>query len=121
MKQLLALLVGMALGVGLAFLIGWVLVPNEHQAVTPASLRADYRREYVRLVALAYQVEGAPDRAQARLEALGVEPWSAPLVQATEQAIETGRSPTYLAPMVQLAAALGVDTPAMKPYLTAGE
>jgi len=121
MKQLLALLVGMALGVGLAFLIGWVLVPIEHQAVTPASLRADYRREYVRLVALAYQVEGAPDRAQARLEALGVEPWSAPLVQATEQAIETGRSPTYLAPMVQLAAALGVDTPAMKPYLTAGE
>ena len=121
MRQFLALILGMALGVALALLVGWVLVPIQHQAATPASLRADYRREYVRLVALAYQVEGAPDRARARLEALGDEPWSAPLVQVTEQAIEAGRSPAYLAPMVQLAADLGVVTPPMRPYLTMGE
>lgn len=121
MRQFLALILGMALGVALALLVGWVLVPIQHQAVTPASLRADYQREYVRLVALAYQADGALDQARVRLQALDGEPWSAPLVRTIEQAISAGRSSAYIAPMAQLADDLGVATPAMMPYLTSGE
>lgn len=104
-------------GAGLAMLIGWVLFPIQQPAVGPASMRADYRAEYVRLVAEAYRATDDLPQAEARLRALDEVPYTAPLVSLAEQWIADGRSEELVVPLVELAVALEVDTPVMQPYL----
>jgi hypothetical protein len=58
MKQIVALFAGVGIGIGLALLVGWVWLPVDPYDTTPDVLRSDYKDEYVRLVSLAYQVEG---------------------------------------------------------------
>lgn len=116
MKRLLFFLLGVALGVGLAMLIGWVLFPMRHTAVTPASLRHDYRDEYVRLVALAYSVDGDLAQAEQRLQALEADDFRAPLVELTERWIYEGYSVDFVGPLVQLAYDLNAGTSAMASY-----
>ncbi len=64
---LLALLIGIAFG--LAY--GWVISPVEYVDTTPDTFRADYRADYVLMVAEAYQTEQNPDLAVRRLAVLG--------------------------------------------------
>ncbi|MGC9350001.1 MAG: hypothetical protein ACP5JG_17815 [Anaerolineae bacterium] len=118
MKRLLVFLLGVALGVGLALLIGWRIMPIRSSAVTPASLRADYRDEYLRLVSVAYIANGDLPRAEQRLRALGQEPFTAPLVALVERWIAEERSADLIEPLVRLARDLDATTPAMAPYLT---
>ena len=56
-------LAGLALGAGYA----WLVRPVRFADAAPASLRADFRDEYVALIASAYQASGDVSRAQARL------------------------------------------------------
>jgi hypothetical protein len=122
MKRLLVFLVGLGLGVGLAMLVGWVLFPLAEPEVTPASMRTDYREEYVRLVAVAYQADADLMLAERRLRALHDDPttdaYAAPLVAQIEQWIAEERSADLIEPMVWLARDFGVDTPVMAPYVT---
>lgn len=118
MKRLFAFLVGVALGVGLALLIGWGIMPLRSSAVTPASLRADYQDEYLRLVAVSYVANPDLPRAEQRLRALGREPFTAPLVTLAERWIAEERSTDLILPLVQLANDLDAATPPMAPYLT---
>jgi hypothetical protein len=124
MKRLLVFLVGLGLGVGLAMLVGWVLFPLAEPEVTPASMRTDYREEYVRLVAVAYQADADLMLAERRLRALHDDPttdaYAAPLVAQIEQWIAEERSADLIEPMVWLARDLGVETPPMVPYLAQG-
>ena len=117
MKRLLFFLGGIVLGIGLAVLIGWVLLPLQPQDVSPDSMRDDYQAEYVRLVAVTYRAEEDPAVAEQRLRELDGTPFTAPLVDLAEVWIDAGRSPDLVAPLAELARALGVDTPAMAPYL----
>ncbi len=120
MKRLAAFVLGIAAGIGLAMLIGWVLFPMQREEIRPASMRADYQVEYVRLVALAYSADGDLARAEQRLRALEGEPFTAPLVEVTERWIQEGRGAELIVPFVRLARALRVDSPAMAPYLLGG-
>lgn len=95
-------------------------MPIRPSAVTPASLRADYQDEYLRLVAVTYTVNEDLDRAEERLRALGREPFTAPLVSLIERWIAEQRSADLIAPLVRLAQDLDVVTPAMRAYLTGG-
>jgi len=117
MKRLAFFLGGVILGVGLAVLIGWVLLPLQQQDISPDSMRDDYQVEYVRLVAVAYRAEGDLVVAERRLRELGGTPFTAPLVDLVEVWIDAGRSSDLVAPLAELARAFGVDTPAMAPYL----
>ncbi len=117
MKRLLTFLLGLALGVGLAILIGWVWFPLDRRDASPATMRADYRAEYIRLVALTYAAEGDLTRAEARLAALDPDTPTAPLVALTEQWIRDGKPAPRIAPLARLAHDLGADTPPMAPYL----
>jgi hypothetical protein len=119
--RVIAFFVGIAAGIGLAMLVGWTLLPMDRQEITPASMRADYQAEYVRLAAATYQAEGDLARAQARLRALDAEPYTAPLVELTERWISERRDPDLILPLVELAQALDVATTAMVPYNTGGE
>ncbi len=116
MKRGVWLLVGLALGLGLGVLIGWVLLPVQYYDTAPAQLRADYRDEYVRMVALAYGVERNLERAQARLARLDSAAPTAPLVTLTERLIAQNAARSAIAPLVALTLDLGVETPVMAPY-----
>jgi hypothetical protein len=111
------LLAGLALGFGLALLIGWVLFPVEYYDTAPASLRADYKDDYLRIVALAYQVEGDLARARRRLAALNSETPTQPLIDLTERWIAEERAEWLILPLIHLARDMGATTPAMRPYL----
>lgn len=117
MKRLAFFLGGIILGVGLAVLIGWVLLPLQEQDVSPDTMRADYHAEYVRLVAVAYRAEGDLVVAERRLRELDGTPFATPLVDLAELWIDAGRAPDLVVPLAELAQAFGVDTPAMAPYL----
>jgi hypothetical protein len=120
-KRVLGFFVGIALGVGLAMLIGWALFPMDREEIAPASMRADYQAEYVRLIAVAYQGDGNLTRAQARLHSLRAAPYTLPLVELTEQWIAERRDPDLILPLVELAQALEADTTVMMPYRVGSE
>ncbi len=117
MKRLILFLLGMALGVGLALLIGWEWFPRIEYDAGPAALREDYQEEYIRLVALAYEVEHDSAAAIERLAELNPREPVAPLVSLTEAWIAEDKAPSLIAPLVALARDLGAETPAMTPYL----
>ena len=116
MKRLAVFLGGIFLGIGLAILIGWVLLPLQ-QEVSPDSMRDDYQAEYVRLVAVSCRADGDLNAAERRLRGLSGTPFTAPLVDLAEVWIDAERSPDMVAPLAELAQAFGVDTPAMARYL----
>ncbi len=62
------------LGLALGLFYGWVLAPVTYVDVSPAILRADYRTEYVLMVAEIYQQEQDAAAAAERLAALGPQP-----------------------------------------------
>ncbi len=120
-KRVIGFVVGIALGVGFAMLIGWVLFPLERQEITPASMRPDYQTEYLRLVALAYQADGDLVLAKRRLRAVAGDAVSAPVVALTERWIDDARDADLIVPLIALAQALDAETPAMIDYLYRGE
>ncbi len=121
MRRLLAFLVGIAAGIGLAMLIGWVIAPLDRQEITPASMRADYQAEYIRLVAVTYQAEGDLATAEARLRALGADTYGASLTALIERWIAEDRSPSLITPLVDLAQDLRLDTPVISAYRDGGD
>lgn len=68
---IVASIVGLAAGLGFGILWGWVVVPVEYVDTDPAALRADYKDEYLTLVATAYIADHNLERARQRLAALG--------------------------------------------------
>jgi hypothetical protein len=68
-KIIIAAVIGIALGI----VYGWVIDPVEYVDVTPDILRADYRADYVLMVAEAYQSEHNPEVSARRLAVLGSE------------------------------------------------
>ena len=67
----LLLLVGLALGLALGLYLGWEVYPTEFVDANPAFLDDSHKREYVRMIASAYAVEGDLALAQERLAGLG--------------------------------------------------
>jgi hypothetical protein len=111
---------GLVLGVLLALLVGWVLVPMPRYDGGPETMRRDYQYEYVRLVAVSYDLNGDLDLARARLQQLNPESPASPLVALAERWIDDGRSADLIAPLARLARDLNAATPAMAPYLDRG-
>jgi hypothetical protein len=72
LRWLMALLLGI-IGTALGAFYGWVVDPVEFVDTTPASLRADYRADYVLMVAEAFHAQGDTDAAHRQLSILGGE------------------------------------------------
>jgi hypothetical protein len=70
-SRLLFLLIALALGIGIGVAYGWFVDPVEFFDLTPNTLRADYRTDYVLMVAEAYRAEQDPGLAARRLAILG--------------------------------------------------
>ena len=69
-RVLIALVLGLALGL----VYGWLVQPVTYVETTPDSLRADYRADYVLMVAEAFSGPQSLDTVQRRLASLGPEP-----------------------------------------------
>jgi hypothetical protein len=69
-RWVVALLVAsLGLGAGLAY--GWFIGPVEYVDTTPASLRTDYRTDYVLMVAERFHADRDTESARRRLSVLG--------------------------------------------------
>ena len=58
-------------GIGLGIAYGWYLDPVDYFDLTPDTLRADYKADYVLMIAEAYRVEQDPGLAARRLAVFG--------------------------------------------------
>ncbi len=109
-------LVGLAIGLGLGLYVGWEVAPTEYINADPTLLADGFKRDYVRMIAAAYAVEGDLASAQARLTGLGDDA-EALLTAVMLDAILQQEDPMEIRQLVSLAAALGITSPAMAPYL----
>jgi hypothetical protein len=115
--QRLSLFIGLAIGLLAGLVYTWVIAPVELIDVGPSLMRADYRREWVRLAALSYVADGDLERARWRLQDLAREDIAAAMEALIDEYAAAGRSADMMRRLTTLAQALGVQTPAMLVYL----
>ncbi len=110
-KRFLWFTIAILLGAVLGMLYGWLVNPVRYVDTAPDMLRADYKADYVLMVAEVYAKDGDLAMAQFRLARLGAE---SPL-RITQSAIltakELGYSQQDLQKMVQLSEALQATLP----------
>jgi len=81
-QTLLAILLGAIIGL----LYGWKIAPVEYVDLAPNTLRADYRAEYMLVVAEAYQHNPDPDFLLRQLALLG----NAPPAEIIQENLDNG-------------------------------
>jgi len=99
---LLALIAGIAMG--LAY--GWVVDPVDFFDLTPDTLRADYKADYVLMVAEAYRFKPDPAIAARQLAIFGSQSPSAIASQGLDYARQNGFDDSDIAMMQELVTAL---------------
>jgi hypothetical protein len=102
MKQWLWVILAFAAGIGLGLLYGWVIDPVDFVDLTPETLRADYRADYILMVAEAYQSEHDLDLAARRLAIFGSNPPAEIASEALPFGPLAGFSPSELASLERL-------------------
>ena len=108
---------GLAAGIGLGLIFGWVVWPVSYTNTILTNLSTADKENYIVLVAAAYAADRDLRKAEARLdllEAPNVPQWVAEL---TGRYIAENRNETDIRSLAELAHALGVDTAQMAPYL----
>jgi hypothetical protein len=83
MLRWLLFFITVALGLAAGLYYGWVINPVEYVNTTPDSLRADYKADYVLMVAESYNANGDLNLASQRLALLG----DTPPVEVVDNAI----------------------------------
>jgi hypothetical protein len=116
LRPLLIVIVGLALGAGLGLYLGWVAWPTEFTDANPAVLQDVYRQDYARLIAAAYTADDNLPAAQKQVASLGDDGRDVVLA-VTLDTILQGGDEAEIRQLVRLAAALGLESPAMVPYL----
>lgn len=112
--------VGLLLGLVIGLIVTWFVVPLEYYDTYPPMLDAGYRREWIRMAAWSYGLEGNWDRLQTRLIDLPSAEIREGTVDVLEQAIAREQSVTVLQRLAQLAAAYGASSPAVAIYSAEG-
>ncbi len=109
--SLLALIVGAAAGI----LYGWIINPVKFVDTTPASLRADYRTDYVLMVAEAFHGDHDVELATRRLAVFGSESPASLSLTAFKTGGQLGYSQADLALIQELTRALQANQPLEPP------
>jgi hypothetical protein len=115
MSRWLRFLLVLSLGAALGLAYGWVVNPVRYVDTTPESLRADYKSDYVLMVAEAYQAEGDLELAARRLALLG----DTPPAEIVRAAMIFGSQAPYSDEDMDLLARLASDLQTWNP-LTGG-
>jgi len=82
------LIIGIFIGLVLGVLYGWIIRPVEYVDTTPNTLRADYRTDFVLMIAETYSGDGDLDSALVRLASLGSQPPIEIVLEAIDFSIE---------------------------------
>lgn len=106
MKNWIWIALAAAAGIGLGLLYGWVINPVDFVDLPPDTLRADYRADYILMVAEAYQAEDDLDLAARRLAIFGSDPPAEIASQALQFGPSAGYSPSELSTLEALVQAL---------------
>lgn len=109
---LLNIIIGVFIGFALAIGFSWSRPPKPDDA-SLESLRADYKSDYVVMVAQAYSVDSNLDLAKTRLAALKIGNPGQYTADVTRQLITKGAPPSDLRVLVSLTTALGATPPAL--------
>lgn len=96
MKKWLWVILAFAAGIGLGLLYGWVINPVDFVDLSPETLRADYRADYILMVAEAYESEHDLDLAARRLAIFGSNPPAEIVSDALQFGPSAGFSPSEL-------------------------
>jgi hypothetical protein len=112
MKRWVWIALAAVAGIGLGLLYGWVLNPVQFVDLAPETLRADYRADYVLMVAEAYQSEKDTDLAARRLAIFGGDAPADIAASALPYGQENGFSASEIAALEDLVAALRAWQPA---------
>jgi hypothetical protein len=98
-------IIAIVIGIGLGLLYGWVLSPVELVDTNPATLREDFKTDYVLMVAEAYSADHDLNAAICQLALLGGSPQQA-VESATVFAVELSYTPEDLVQLNDLRAIL---------------
>jgi hypothetical protein len=108
-------LIAIVVGIGLGLLYGWVINPVKFIDTTPESLRADYRADYVLMIAEAFHAEQNADLAVHQLAALGSGSPAQIAAQALQTAGKIGYSVNDISLLQELTRAMQAYQPAPAP------
>ena len=119
-KNIFYVIIGLALGAALGLYLGWVAWPTEFTGASPAVLSPDYRHDYALITAVSYANNHDLETARRRVASLGSD-GQAYYFSITMDAILRADNETEIRQFVELAADLGLDSPAMVPFLPEAE
>jgi len=118
MPRWLYSVIAISVGIGIGLFYGWEINPVQFVDTTPASLRADYRADYVLMIAEAFHTDQNADSAIRRLAVLG----SSSPAELAAQALQTGQTIGYssedISMLQELTRALQAYQPAPSPMDT---
>ncbi len=100
-----------AIGIAAGLYYGWVINPVHYVDTSPATLRADYKADFVLMTAEAYQKDGDLGAAAQRLAVLGDARPQESVAKATLFAAKAGYGEADLGLMQKLGEALQTWTP----------
>jgi len=102
----LFILIALIAGIGIGLSYGWVINPVNFFDLTPDTLRADYKTDYVLMTAEAYHTEQDPGLAARRLAIFGSQSPSTIASQGLDYARTHGFSDSDIASIQELVTAL---------------
>lgn len=100
------ILIALILGISAGLAYGWYIDPIQFFDLTPDTLRADYKTDYVLMTAEAYRFEQDPGTAARRLAIFGAQTPSAIATEALEYARTNGFPDSDIALMQELVTAM---------------
>ncbi len=112
MPRWLYSVIALVIGLGLGLLYGWVINPVQFVDTTPASMRADYRADYVLMIAEAFHADQNTDLAIRRLAVFGSDSPADIASQALQAGQNIGYSSNDISLLQELTRALQAYQPA---------
>ena len=104
--RLIFILIALIAGIGIGLTYGWVIDPVDFFDLTPDTLRADYKTDYVLMVAETYHAEQDPGLAARRLAIFGSQSPSTIASQGLDYARANGFADSDIALIQELVTAL---------------
>jgi hypothetical protein len=114
---LIALFVGVTIGLAVGLLLTWVIWPVQYYDTDPVDLRPEHKEDYIVLVGSAYAIDGDLARAEARLAKLEEKDIGSVMAGLAERYLREGWGVEETRSLAKLADALGVSTSAMLVYI----